>query len=74
MTRITIKLSIKELELLASLASDQMFRREFIEPKMPGYKSNSGEIGLGKELVARLETMLDSASMQEKSRPHRRRT
>ena len=59
MTLISVKLSIKELELLTSLASDQLFRREFIDPKMPGYKSNSGEITLGKVLVARLRCLLD---------------
>ena len=47
MTLITIKLTIKELELLTTLASDQLFRREFIDPKMPGYKTNSREISLG---------------------------
>ena len=35
MTLITIKLTINELELLTNLASDQLFRREFIDPKMP---------------------------------------
>ena len=62
MTLITIKLTIKELELLASLASDQLFRREFIDPKMPGHKSNSEEISLGKGLVARLRSLPDSGS------------
>lgn len=59
MTLITIKLTINELELLTNLASDQLFRREFIDPKMPGYKVNSGEISLGKGLVARLRSSLD---------------
>jgi hypothetical protein len=59
MKHITIKLNIKELELLTSLAADQLFRREFIEPRMPGYKSNSGEISLGKAVVSRLRTLLD---------------
>jgi hypothetical protein len=59
MTLITVKLTIQELELLASLASDQLFRREFIDPKMPGYKSNCAELSLGKALVTRLRTLLD---------------
>ena len=62
MTLITIKLTIKELELLTTLASDQLFRREFIDPKMPGYKNNPGEIILGKVLVARLRSLLDPGS------------
>ena len=62
MTLITIKLTIKELELLTTLASDQLFRREFIDPKMPGYKNNPGEIILGKVLVARMRSLLDPGS------------
>jgi hypothetical protein len=62
MTLISVKFTIKELELLSSLASDQLFRREFIDPKMPGYKSNSGEISLGKVLITRLRSLLDPDS------------
>ena len=62
MKLITMKFSIKELELLAALAADQLFRREFIEPRMPGHKSNSGELRLGKVLVARLRSSLDASS------------
>ena len=58
-TLINMKLTPGELELLTALASDQLFRREFVEPKMPGRKSNSGEIRLGKELVARMRSLLD---------------
>jgi hypothetical protein len=61
MTLITVKLTTKELELLTTLASDQLFRREFIDPKMPGYKSNSAEVSLGKALVARFRSILDHA-------------
>ena len=59
MTLITVKLTTKELELLTTLASDQLFRREFIDPKMPGYKSDSAEMSLGKALVTRLRTIAD---------------
>lgn len=55
MTRITLKLTAQERDLLASLASDQLFRREFIDPKMPSYKRNIEEVRLRKELVARLK-------------------
>lgn len=59
MTLITIKLTVKELELLTTLASDQLFRREFIDPRLPGHKANSEEIGMGKGLVNRLRGLLD---------------
>ena len=62
MTRIAIKFTIKELELLTSLAADQVFRREFIDPKMPGYRGNHEEIGLGKALIERMRTSLKSSS------------
>ncbi|MGJ5814389.1 hypothetical protein [Paludibaculum fermentans] len=55
----TVKLSTREIELLVSLASDQLFRREFIDPKMPGHVSKSEDITLGKSLVARLKAILD---------------
>ncbi|HXP84985.1 MAG TPA: hypothetical protein VN841_09705 [Bryobacteraceae bacterium] len=59
---LTMKFTIKELELLTTLASDQLFRREFIDPRMPGYKTDSGELRLAKVLVMRLRTLLDPVS------------
>ena len=67
MTFIRVKLTTQELELLTSLASDQLFRREFIDPKMPGYKSNSGEISMGKSLVARLRSELNPEAAKKTS-------
>ena len=61
MTRIAVKLSIQELTLLTTLASDQLFRREFIDPRMPGYKHNPAELCLGKKLVERLRLTADRA-------------
>jgi hypothetical protein len=51
---ITLKITPRELDLLTALAADQLFRREFIDPKMPGHRPDGGEIALGKALVARL--------------------
>ena len=59
MKLVTLKLTTKELELLTTLVADQLFRKEFIDPKMPGYRSNAEEISLGKTLVGRLRKMLD---------------
>jgi hypothetical protein len=61
MTVITVKLTPEELDLLTALASDQLFRRQYIDPRMPGYKSNPAEVRLGKELVERLRQMGDRA-------------
>jgi hypothetical protein len=54
---VTVELTIEELDLLATLASDQLFRREFIDPKMPGSRSNPAETRFGKALVERLRTV-----------------
>ena len=59
MTAITVKLTTQELELLVALASDQLFRKEFIDRKMPGYKTNTAEVSLGKSVVARLRSILN---------------
>ena len=61
LTRITMKLGMDELMMLSTLASDQLFRREFIDPKMPGYKPNPPELRLGKKLVERLRLTADRA-------------
>jgi hypothetical protein len=59
MKSVTLKLTLEELRMLATLASDQVFRRQFIDPRMPGHRPNSEEMNLGKALVARLRLMLD---------------
>ena len=61
---ITLKLTTTELELLTTLVADQLFRKEFIDPKMPGYKSNADEMSLGKALIGRLRFMLDPVSVK----------
>jgi hypothetical protein len=55
-----VKLTPVELNLLTVLASDQLFRREFIDSKMPGYRPDAVELTLGKKLVERLRTIADS--------------
>jgi hypothetical protein len=62
MTLISLKFTSRELELLSSLAADQLFRREFIDPRMPGYKPNPGDLSLGKKLVERLRMTVDRAN------------
>jgi hypothetical protein len=59
MALINIKLTHSELALLTTLASDQLFRREFVEPRMPGRTPNLGEIKRGKILVARMRSLLE---------------
>ena len=68
MAQITLKLTEQELGLLTTLASDQLFRREFIDPKMPGNKFNPAEISLGKKLIERLRLVADRAKKVPASR------
>lgn len=62
MTFVTLKLTLNELELLTSLASDQLFRREFIDPKMPGHRADSAQLSLGKSLLSRLNLLSSGSS------------
>ena len=64
MKRVTFELTVEELELLASLASDQLFRRQFIDPKMPGYKGSPEEVSRGKALLGRMRLILDDGRRQ----------
>jgi hypothetical protein len=63
MTAVTVKFTAIELRLLTALASDQLFRREFIDPKMPGYKADPEELKIGKKLVERLRGMTDRGKL-----------
>jgi hypothetical protein len=62
MKAIKLQLSHEELTLLVSLASDQLFRREFIDPKMPGHKGDPREVVIGKSLVSRLRLIIQESS------------
>lgn len=62
MKRINFSVTIEELRLLASLASDQLFRRQFIDPRMPGYKGSPEEVDAGKALVGRMRLLIDGGS------------
>ena len=62
MKNIKIEVTVQELLLVTTLMSDQLFRREFIDPKMPGYKGDPAELAMGKDLVLRLRGMVRQAS------------
>ena len=71
---VTLTLTTKELELLTSLVVDQLFRKEFIDPKMPGYRSNIDDVSLGKLLVARLQGLAIPVAGKAKIDPEVSRT
>jgi len=62
MKNIKIEVTLEELLLATTLMSDQLFRREFIDPKMPGYKSDPAELATGKELVSRWKSIAREVS------------
>jgi hypothetical protein len=64
MKRITLDLTSEELRVLLALASDQLFRRQFIDPKMPGHRSNAEELSLCKALVGRLQLLAEESKKQ----------
>jgi len=72
MKNIKLEVTLQELLLVTTLMSDQLFRREFIDPKMPGYKGDPAELAMGKELVLRLRSIVrqvsDSAAVPSSGR------
>jgi hypothetical protein len=62
MKNVKLELTVEELLLVTTLAADQLFRREFIDPKMPGYKGDPAEVALGKDLVVRLRAIIRQVS------------
>jgi hypothetical protein len=60
--KIKIEVSPEELSLVTTLLSDQLFRPEFIDPKLPGYKRDPSELALVKDLVRRLKSIAGEAS------------
>ena len=59
MKKLTLELTAEELSALTYMASNQLFRKQFIDPKMPGFVPNHEELGLCKNLVGRLRSALD---------------
>jgi hypothetical protein len=53
-TLITLRFTVTELDILLGLATDQLFRREFIDSKIPGCRSDVTELNAGKQLVQRM--------------------
>jgi len=69
MKLITLKLTAAELKVLTMLASDQLFRMEFIDPKMPGFHPDAEGLRLGKALVGRLRLMNGEPNIRKTTQP-----
>lgn len=62
LTLINLRLTATELQILLRLATDQLFRKEFIDSRMPGCHSDIDELNAGKKLVQRMRL---AAGMKE---------
>lgn len=71
MTSVNLKLTLNELDVLTSLAADQLFRREFIDPKMPGHRADSARLALGKSLLTRLQLLAANPAANRLPTNHR---
>jgi len=71
MKKLTLDFTPEELGILTTMAADQLFRKQFIDSKMPGFKPNREELDMCKNLVGRLRAIVDeqrtkNASVVEK--------
>ena len=60
MKKLTLEFTVEELSALTDMASNQLFRKQFIDPKMPGFVVNNEELGVCKNVVGRLRSVMDS--------------
>ncbi len=59
MKKISLEFTTEELGILTTMASDQLFRKQFIDSKMPGFRPNREELDMCKNLVGRLRSVVD---------------
>lgn len=72
--RISLELTTEELDTLLSLASDQLFRKEFIDVRMPGIGKDNEKLQFSKELVRRLQAILAERREQPELKPSIRKS
>lgn len=72
MKKVTLEFTVEELGALTSMASDQLFRKQFIDSKMPGFVPNRAELDLCKNLVLRLRTLVDGERVKTEPPPKRK--
>jgi hypothetical protein len=59
-----LELTFAELELLLPLASDQLFRNQFIDTRFPGSEKNITEILSAKAVINRIKERLLQAQQK----------
>jgi hypothetical protein len=61
MKKISISLTLEELQALTTLADNQLFRVKYIDPKMPGYNIRPKELEVASSAVQTLTEALKAA-------------
>ncbi|MGD0500767.1 MAG: hypothetical protein ABSC23_20315 [Bryobacteraceae bacterium] len=61
MKKISVQFTLEELQAAVTLASNQMFRVKYIDPKMPGYVTNPVEFNASKAALQALQDALETA-------------
>ncbi len=61
MKKISISLTLEELQALTTLADNQLFRVKYIDPKMPGYSIQPKELEVASSAVQALTEALKAA-------------
>jgi hypothetical protein len=64
MKKVTLEFTPEELGVLTTMASDQLFRKQFIDPKMPGFIPNHDELDLCKSVVGRLRSAVEDGRIK----------
>ena len=61
MKKISVQLTLEEIQALLTLADNQLFRVKYIDPKMPGHVNRPEELELSKAAVKVLQDTLNTA-------------
>jgi len=64
MKKVSLEFTPEELGVLTAMASDQLFRKQFIDPKMPGFIPNHEELDLCKSVVGRLRAAVEEGRVK----------
>lgn len=56
--KVSIELTTEDLRILLSLASDALFRQQFIDTRMPGFRQDTECLQYSKDLVEQLRKIL----------------
>ena len=61
MQQLSVKLSVEEIDALLELVDNQLFRMKYIDPKIPGNKSNPERLKLATSAVNTLKETQNKA-------------